>query len=205
MKKSLVFTVALCCSIVSMAQVKFGLRVSSIDFNPKELVVLNQNDVEQLKISVNEISYGYHFGLFAQFRRNRWIVQPEVLFNSSKISYNVDDNILLSIKNEKFNFVDMPINIGYKLGPLRIQAGPVAHFFVNSASELKTLEGYKENFDNMALGVQYGLGLDIWKAVLDFKWERNYERYGDHVVFNDTEYNFNTSPTRFIVSLGIKF
>ncbi|MDG1433635.1 MAG: outer membrane beta-barrel protein [Saprospiraceae bacterium] len=207
MKKFLVFTVALCCSIVSMAQVKFGLRggVSSIDFNPKELVVLNQNDVEQLKISVNEISYGYHFGLFAQFRRNRWIVQPEVLFNSNKISYNVDDNILLSIKNEKFNFVDMPINIGYKLGPLRIQAGPVAHFFVNSASELKTLEGYKENFDNMALGVQYGLGLDIWKAVLDFKWERNYERYGDHVVFNDTEYNFNTSPTRFIVSLGIKF
>ena len=97
MKKFLVFTVALCCSIVSMAQVKFGLRggVSSIDFNPKELVVLNQNDVEQLKISVNEISYGYHFGLFAQFRRNRWIVQPEVLFNSNKISYNVDDNIFV--------------------------------------------------------------------------------------------------------------
>jgi hypothetical protein len=86
-----------------------------------------------------------------------------------------------------------------------LQAGPVGHFFVNSTSELKTLEGYKENFDEMAWGVQYGLGLDIWRAVLDFKWERNFNNYGDHVVFNDTEYNFDTSPNRFIVSLGVKF
>jgi hypothetical protein len=57
----------------------------------------------------------------------------------------------------------------------------------------------------MAWGVQYGLGLDIWRAVLDFKWERNFNNYGDHVVFNDTEYNFDTSPNRFIVSLGVKF
>ena len=99
MKKILIFAILLSCSFATMAQVKFGLRggITSTDFNPKELVVLNQNDVEQLKISVDNASYGYHFGLFAQFRKNRWVVQPEVLFNSNKISYNVDDNILLSL------------------------------------------------------------------------------------------------------------
>ncbi|MFK7775742.1 MAG: outer membrane beta-barrel protein [Saprospiraceae bacterium] len=207
MKKILIFAIVLCSSYVTIAQVKFGIRggITSTDFNPKELIVLNQNDVEQLKISVDEASYGYHFGLFAQFRKDRWFIQPEVLFNSNKISYNVDDNILSTVKNEKFNFVDIPINVAYKVGPLRIQAGPVGHFFVNSKSELKTLEGYKENFADMAWGVQYGLGLDIWKTVLDFKWERNFKNYGDHVVFDDTSYNFDSSPNRFIVSLGVKF
>lgn len=207
MKKILIFALILSCSFATMAQVKFGIRggISSTDFNPKELIVLNQNDVEQLKISVDEASYGYHFGLFAQFRKNRWVVQPEVLFNSNKISYKVDENIMTSIKDEKFNFVDIPVLVAYKLGPLRLQAGPVGHFFINSTSELKELEGYKENFDEMALGLQYGLGLDIWKAVLDFKWERNFNNYGDHVVFDDTSYNFDSSPNRFIVSLGVKF
>lgn len=207
MKKILIFAIILSCSFSTIAQVSFGIRggITSTDFNPKDLVVLSQDDMEQLKISVDEASYGYHFGLFAQFRKNRWIVQPEVLFNSNKISYNVDNNIMSSIKDEKFNFVDIPVLVAYKLGPLRLQAGPVGHFFINSTSELKTLEGYKENFDEMAFGVQYGLGLDIWKTVLDFKWERNFKNYGDHIVFDDTAYNFDSSPNRFVVSLGVKF
>lgn len=207
MKKILIFAAILSCSYSVMAQVKFGIRggVSSTDFNPKELIVLDRDDVEQLKISVDEASYGYHFGLFAQIRKNRWVIQPEVLFNSNKISYKVDDNIFSSIKEEKFNFVDIPVNVAYKLGPLRLQAGPVGHFFVNSSSELKTLEGYRENFKEMTWGVQYGFGIDIWRTVLDFKWERNFDNYGDHVTIDDTAYNFEGSPNRFIMSLGIKF
>lgn len=210
MKKFLIFVIVLSSAFAVSAQTKIGIRagISSVDFNPRDLVVFNQNDVEQLKLSVNEAKYGYHFGVFAQFRKNRWVLQPEVLLNSNRVDYDVENfenNLGSTVRQERYNFVDVPINVGYKLGPLRIQAGPVGHFFINSTSELTDLDGYKEKFDNMAWGVQYGIGLDIWRTVLDFKWERNFKNFGDHVTFNDVEYNFDDTPDRFIVSLGIKF
>lgn len=210
MKKLFVFAFLLSCAFATTAQTKFGVRLGlgSTDFNPKDLLITNQNDVEQFKIGVDNASYGYHFGLFAQFRKNRFFIQPEILLNSTKIDYSVEDfenNLGETIKSERFNFVDIPINAGLKLGPLRLQAGPVAHFHVSSSSELKDLDGYKEKFDSAAWGLQYGFGLDIWRAVLDFKWEKNFNNYGDHVTINDVEYNFDDAPDRFIVSLGIKF
>ena len=210
MKKLIIFALVISCSFAATAQKKFGVRmgVSSTNFNPKDLVILNQNDVEDLKIAVDDAKMGYHFGLFAQFRKNKFFIQPEVIFNSSRVDYEVDDlesNVGSTILKERYNFVDLPINAGLKFGPLRLQAGPVGHFFINSASELKDLEGYKEKFDQATFGMQYGLGIDNCRAVLDFIWERNFNNHGDHVVFNDVKYNFNDSPDRFIVSLGIKF
>ncbi|MEM6966222.1 MAG: outer membrane beta-barrel protein [Bacteroidota bacterium] len=210
MKKLFVFALILGCAFTATAQKKFGVRlgVGSTDFNPRDLVVTNQNGVEQLKIGVDNATYGFHLGLFGQFRKKKFFIQPEILLSSTRIDYSVDDfenNLGETIKSERFNFVDVPINAGFKFGPLRLQAGPVAHIYVNSFSELDDLEGYRENFDVAALGVQYGVGLDIWRMVLDFKWERNFNNYGDHVTINDVAYNFNDAPDRFIVSLGICF
>lgn len=210
MKKLLIFALVLSCSFAATSQVKFGVRagLSSTDFNPKDLVVLNNDAAEQLKISVDEATYGFHFGLFTQIKAKKFVIQPEVVFNSNEIKYNLEDlegNVGSTVLDSRYNFVDIPVMVAYKLGPLRIQGGPVGHFFVNSVSDLKNLDGYKEKFDTAAWGVQYGFGLDIWKTVLDIKWERNFNNFGDHLVFNDVEYNFDDTQKRFIVSLGIKF
>lgn len=209
MKNVLIIALMIITSITASAQ-KFGIRggLSSTDFNPKDLVVMNSNDVDQLKLAVDEAKYGLHFGLFAQFRKNKFFIQPEVIFNSNKIEYTVEDienNVGATAVSARYNYVDVPINAGLKLGPLRIQAGPVGHFFVNSASDLKNWNGYKEKFKDATWGVQYGFGLDIWRTVLDFKWERNFKDFGDHVTFNDISYNFDDTQDRFIVSLGIAF
>jgi len=210
MKKFLIIVVLFSCTFAATAQVKFGVRVGagSTDFNPKDLIVLNANDAEKLKIGVNDSHYGYHFGLFTQIKAKRFFIQPEVLFNSSRVDYSVEDfenNIGTTIKSETHNFVDIPVTTGLKLGPLRLQAGPVAHLHINSTSELKDISGYKEKFDDAAWGLQYGVGLDLWKAVLDFKWEKNFGNFGDHITIDDVAYNFDGAPDRFIVSLGISF
>jgi len=210
MKKFLIIAVMFCCTFAATAQVKFGVKLGagSTDFNPKDLIVLNADDAERLKIGVNNSSYGYHFGLFTQIKAKRFFIQPEVLINSSRIDYSVEDfesNLGSTIKSETHNFVDIPVMTGIKLGPLRLQAGPVAHLYLNSTSELTDISGYRQKFDEAAWGLQYGLGLDIWRAVLDFKWERNYSNFGDHIVIDDVPYNFDGSPDRFIVSLGFKF
>jgi len=210
MKNLLILAMILCCSFAATSQVKFGVKagLSSTDFNPKDLVVLNNNDVEQLRLSVDEANYGFHLGLFTQIKVKKFVIQPEVVFNSNQIKFKIEDldgNVGSTILDSRYNFVDVPVMVAYKLGPLRIQAGPVGHFYVNSVSDLKDLDGYREKFDTAAWGVQYGFGLDIWRTVLDVKWERNFQNFGDHVVFNDVEYNFDDTQKRFIVSLGFKF
>ncbi len=210
MKKFLILALLITTTLAATAQKKFGIRggLSSTDFNPKDLVVTNANDVDQLRLAVDNAKYGLHFGLFAQFRKNRFFIQPEVVFNSNEIEYTVEDienNVGKTAISARYNYVDIPINAGFKFGPLRVQAGPVGHFFVNSVSDLKDWDGYKESFKEATWGVQYGFGIDIWKTVLDFKWERNFKEFGDHVTFNDVSYNFDDTQNRFIVSLGIAF
>lgn len=210
MKNVMILVLVIVSTIATSAQTKFGIRggLSSTDFNPMDLVVTNTNDVDQLKLAVDDAKYGLHFGLFAQFRKNRFFIQPEVVFNSNEIEYSIEDienNIGKTAVSGRYNFIDVPINAGFKFGPLRVQAGPVGHFFVNSASDLKDWEGYSEKFKEATWGVQYGFGIDIWKTVLDFKWERNFKDFGDHVTFNDISYNFDDTQDRFIVSLGIAF
>ena len=209
MKKLLIIALVFTCTFVS-AQVKFGIRagLSSTDFNPSDLVITNSDDLEEFKLEVDNASYGVHFGLFTQIKGKRWFIQPEVVFNSNKVDYSfagLMDNQAPELLSSRYNFVDVPINAGLKFGPLRIQGGPVGHFFVNSNSELTSLDGYKENFKEATWGIQYGFGIDIWKTVLDFKWERNFNDFGDHVTFNDVLYNFDDTQDRFIVSLGIAF
>ena len=207
MKNLLVFVFVLSCSFAASAQFTFGIRggLSSTDFTPKDLVILNKNDVKQFKISVDDAKYGFHLGLYTRFQKNHLFIQPEVLLTSNKIDYRVEDfeNTLGStIKSERYNFVDVPVNVGYKLGPLRIQAGPIGHFHIGNVSELKDLKGYREKFETMTWGVQYGFGLDIWRTSLDFKWERNFNNYQDNIVFDDVRYDFNDTPNRFVISLG---
>lgn len=95
--------------------------------------------------------------------------------------------------------------MGLKYGPLRLQGGPVGHLFLNSKSDLFDLEGYDQRFDEMTYGWQAGIGLDIGKVILDFKYEGNFNNFGDHIVFGNNSYQFDDSPGRFIASLGIAF
>ena len=70
MKKFLVLAILFSCTFAATAQVKFGIRagVGSTDFNPKDLIILNSNDVEEFKIGVDNSSYGFHFGIFTQIK-----------------------------------------------------------------------------------------------------------------------------------------
>jgi len=81
----------------------------------------------------------------------------------------------------------------------------VAHVFLDSTSELFDFANYEQNFDDLTIGYQAGIGLDIWKFVLDFKYEGNFQKYGDHLVFFGNQYQFDDSPGRMIASLGFAF
>lgn len=193
------------------AQFKIGVRggLSTMDISANELIIKNKNDIKQLGIAVTDASYGVHIGMFMQAQMGKFFIQPEVLFNSNSVEYALNDftdaNVFSTLKKESFQNLDFPIMVGAKFGPLRLQGGPVGHVHINSKSDLFDIEGYSQNFKNMTWGYQAGIGLDLWKFIIDLKYEGSFKKYGDHMVFDGKAYSFDDNPGRFVASLGIAF
>lgn len=211
MKKLIIFSLCVFLSQVTFGQFKFGIRggLNTTDLTPSQLLIKNSNDVSNFSLSVKEANYGIHFGIFTQAQIGNFFIQPEILFNSNSVNYEVDDFSLSGtanfIKNEQFQNLDIPVMLGFKFGPLRLGGGPVAHVFLNSTSELFDFDGYEQDFKELTWGYQAGVGLDIWKFVLDLRYEGNFTKYGDHLVFFGENYQFNDNPSRIIASVGFAF
>jgi hypothetical protein len=192
---------------------KLGIKAgaSTTNINAPELNILDINGVQNLKMALKNAQYGIHGGLVIRIKiGNHFMIMPEVLLNSNKVSYSVIDinNSTLSdsILTEKYQYLDIPLLFGYKAGPLRVNAGPIGHLYLNSTSELlENIDGYEQKFEDLTLGWQAGVGLDLWKFTIDFRYEGNFSKFGDHIVFFGNEYAFDQSPSRFLISVGYIF
>ncbi len=207
-----IITALLLGTITSTAQVKFGIKggVSAIDIEPSQLAITNTDALNEFGLSIAEADLGVHFGIFTQFRMGKFFIQPEVLFNSNKVNYQIEDisnnNIATELFSESYQYLDIPVMLGFKFGPLRLNGGPVGHVFINSSSELLDVEGYEQKFNDLTLGYQAGLGLDIGKRLmLDFRYEGNFNNFGDHITFFGQDFQFDDTPGRLIGSIGFKF
>lgn len=187
--------------------IKFGIKlgINSLSLEPDALIVANQGEVDELRLRIKDGNYGFHFGLQFPVTLNNFMVQPEVIFNSNSVDYEYTElNVTTAIK-DRYDYLDIPLLFGYKLGFLRFMAGPVGHIFLNSKSELFEISGYKEKFDNLTLGYQAGLGITVSKFTLDIRYEGNFQKFGSHITINDQPFQFDTRPQRLLISLGMLF
>lgn len=211
MKQLMIFALCLCLSQTSFGQFKIGIKggLSTTNVTPSQLLIRNTGDLKTLGLSIEEANYGIHFGIFTQAQIGNFFIQPEILFNSNSVNYSVDDFSISGtadfIKNESFQNLDIPVLMGIKLGPLRLGAGPVAHVHLNSNSELFDFDGFDQKFKELTWGYQAGIGLDLWKLVLDFRYEGNFNKYGDHLVFFGNNYAFDDNPGQLVASVGFAF
>ncbi len=211
MKNSLIILVSIFFFTSATAQVKFGVRggLSSTDLKPSSFIFTNPDDLEAFTLSTKEAKYGYHLGIFLQAGGEKVFIQPEILFNSSSVDYSLVSGmageLVTNVFNETYHNIDIPIMLGFKLGPLRLQGGPVGHVHIDSSSELTDFQGYEEKFKTFTYGYQTGIGLDFWKFVIDVKYEGNFSKFGDHFSFFGNQYNFDNRPGRIVASLGIAF
>jgi len=202
------FAFLLVCT-AAQAQFQFGVKagLSSTNLQADQLILQNENGTDAIGLSIKDAKYGYHFGVAARIGK-KFYIQPEVVFNSTTMDYDLEgfsENIVDKVKSETFQNLDIPVLVGVKMGPLRLNAGPVGHVFINSSSELTDVEGYEQKFDNMTLGWQAGLGLDIKKFNIDLRYEGNFSEYGDHINFLGEQYSFDEQPGRLVASVGFMF
>ncbi len=195
----------------SNAQFAAGLKLGmgSTDVSASDLNIFDENGVQELTMSIENANYGILAGGFVRIPIKKFFIQPEVLFNSNSVDYRVTDfrnqGIVDTILREKYQYLDVPLMLGWKFGPLRLNGGPVGHIFLGSTSQLNSIQDYAQMFTQMEYGWQAGLGLDIWKIALDMRYEGNFNKFGDHITIAGQQFAFDDSPSRFILTLGYTF
>lgn len=209
-KYALLFLISLLSTGI-FAQLRLGLRggLSTTQIKAEQLNIFNDGGIQELGIAIENANYGLHGGIFVQAVIGSFFIQPEALFNSSTVDYRVQDfrsgNLDEQILREEYRYLDIPIMMGFKFGPLRLQGGAVGHLYLGNDTQLSRLEGYSQDFDELSYGWQTGIGIDIWRFLIDVRYEGNFNRFGDHIVIDGENYDFRDQPARIIASIGFSF
>lgn len=105
------------------------------------------------------------------------------------------------LKKQQFNKIDIPIMVGMKFGPARIQAGPITSIVVNNKSALADYGSYEEKFNGATWG--YQVGLDIFnKIILDAKYEGSLSKLGKGIKIGGETRDFDSRTNQFVVGIG---
>jgi hypothetical protein len=212
MKKLLVFIIAVVVTIPTFSQVKFGIKAglstTSVSMSKaKTLTTLSANyTVDALK----EASYGFHAGVFMRLSLLGIYLQPEIVFSSTENQYsvtNVTAGTAAVIQSQKFNKLDIPVLLGLKLGPIRVNAGPSASLLINSPKALVNNTEFKTLYSRMSFGYQAGVGLDILKTLtIDLRYEGSLKKYQNQIQnLTGTTFNLDDRPNAFLLSAGLMF
>jgi hypothetical protein len=191
--------------------VKGGVSSTSVKFdNSTWQSVQTSQGTMDLLVEQGDAKLGLHLGLFSRIQVLGFWLQPELLFTQSRgeFIYNQIGTSTSSIREQKFNKIDVPIIAGWKFGPARIGLGPVASIMVSESESYNgfSLTNVSSDFKKATFGYQVGVGLDIFKfATLDLKYEGNLSKFGSGVTIGGVERKFDQRNPQWIASLGIFF
>ena len=148
---------------------------------------------------------GWHAGLYARLKVLMVYVQPELVYTrlSHEVTFTDGQGQIGSAVSNPVSRIDLPVQVGVKLGFLRAFVAPVWSANVNSLDDLR-------NFDPQTAGTwgaQAGVGLQLGKKVqLNVRYEGNLTPYtsnitlpGNIVVPSDNRVN------QLVVDMGFAF
>ncbi len=204
--KNLLFAIACFFAFASTAQAQFfsfGLKggVNTQVKKPTDIII-GSGDTS-LNFGVDKFKFGTQFGAYFRFG-NKVFIQPEFMFNSNKTDYKIGESSVGEvIKNEKYQYLNLPVLVGFKLGPVRVMGGPVGHYYLNNNSELSDFKGYSARFKQMTWGWQAGLTIGTGRISADLRYEGNFNNQIDQVSLGGQDFKFSNNPSRLILGVNI--
>ena len=182
-------------------------------FNNFENVPTSKTETKNLIIKQNKVGWGMHIGAFARLKVAMIYIQPELLFATSKtsIAINTEDPTLgetvQTVADQKFNKFDIPIMVGGKIGPVRINLGPVATFIINEKGSFRDRvneiagQTITERFKGATFGYQVGVGVDVLNRVgFDLRFEGGLNKFGEKITIGSREYKTDQRNSQLILS-----
>ena len=151
-------------------------------------------------------------GAYVRFGRKIFI-QPELLISAKGGSFDIVKSGLATQKiNVRLTTLDVPVLIGFQLGPLRLNAGPMASLTIGTNQSLKdalnqyTTQPVRDTFKQAVFGYQAGVGISLLGIQLDARYEGNLSdlsQVGITTPGNDAR--FTTKTTLWQLTAGYGF
>lgn len=132
-------------------------------------------------------------------------IQPELLLATAtnSVSYeDVEGGGAPVIYNQKFNKLNIPVLLGVKVGPLRLNAGPAASVMISDPKEIIQGATYKR----ATFGYQAGLGFDLFKRLtFDLRYEGNLNQFGEEIEIGDQNFQLDDRTGALLLQVGLIF
>lgn len=214
MKKFAAILFVVLISIPAFSQIKFGLKagVSTTSLSMPTIKTVTSGTTSFTVDGLTAAKYGFHGGAFVRLTFFGVYIQPEFLFSTRTNEYTVTNvtnqaSPIAYVAKQSFNKLDIPVMLGFKLGPLRLNAGPTGSLLINSPKSIITNPDYKNNYNRMTIGYQAGLGFDLLSFLtFDLRYEGNLKKYQNQIQsLTGKKYNLDDRPNAFVFSVGIMF
>lgn len=183
MKKAIIFsTILLATSMMASAQLpKFNLGIKG-GINYSKLK-------SQADLTDNNSIIGYQAGIFTRVGFAGMYLQPELYLGSKGSDFKLQtaNNEVKTQGSVKFTTLDLPILLGTKFGPsklnVRFMVGPVISFKINEKTTFA--QGYQEvvdynNYKNQSIALQAGGGVDLGNVTVDLRYENGLTKMNEY-------------------------
>jgi len=217
MKKLTTVIFILLFSVPAFSQfLNFGIK-AGVESNTTPEYNVSRNISHNFWIieSMKNASWGFHGGIFTRINIFSLYIQPEVVFASTSFDYTLNNWVLGSTafevssytKSQKFNRLSVPLLVGMKLGPLRINAGPAANILIETPKALIDAPNFDEIYKGAVWGLQAGVGIDIFqKLTIDVRYAGSLGRqFGDVITIGSQNYRLDHEQRTFLLSVGWMF
>jgi opacity protein-like surface antigen len=205
MKKIIVIILALVLAAPLFSQVKFGLKAgASTDFTFTNQTLDGVN-FEVVLQNGKTAEWGFQGGVFMRASFTGFYVQPEILLATATNSVryeDVEEGGGPVIYNQKFNKLNIPVLLGFKVGPMRLNAGPAAAIMLGDPKEIIDGATYKR----ATFGYQAGVGIDLFKKLtLDVRYEGNLNQFGDEITIMGETFQLDDRTGAVLLHVGLIF
>ncbi len=205
MKKLIVLLFAFLLAFPAFSQVNLGIKAGAATSTvPTYDLSSGSNNIEALK----DAAWGFHAGVFLRLSLLGVYLQPEVVFASNTYEYNVTQGSNpTELLKQTFNRLDIPVLLGLKIGPIRINAGPAAAIQIGTPKALIEDPDFESLYKGATFGYQAGIGFDLFKKLtIDARYGGSLsEKFGDAVTIGGQTFALDQRQPSFIVSLGLMF
>jgi hypothetical protein len=212
MRKLIVLIIAVVITLPTFAQLKWGIKagLSTTSVSMSKVKTLSTSSADYTVDALKEADYGFHAGIFVRLTVLGVYLQPEVVFASTENQYkvtNITAGTAAVIQSQRYNKLNIPVLIGVKLGPIRVNAGPAASLLINSPKALINSTELETVYSRMSFGYQAGLGLDIFRTLtVDLRYEGSLRKYQNQIQnLAGTTFNLDDRPNAFLLSVGLMF
>lgn len=196
---------------VSDAQMfKYGIK-AGVGFSSLKIEDLTgiDNGQDVYDLVTGESVMGYHVGIQTQIKVAMLVIKPELYFNAGGGTVEqVVAGGATEVLNVNFTRIDVPVLVGVKFGPARINVGPVGSYVLSETNDLTNipdLSDYTLFTSSMTWGFQAGIGLDVSKISIDARYEGSLSKLGETFTVGSSDFALDARPSQWIISLGIWF